>query len=306
MEQAVYSAMMDLTRIFFPASASGVACSRRFFSVPPIAYALIAFAHVGYVIAIEMIGKLLVAPVTAPFFLGSQEHVDAMHSLQAPTYAEPWLPPPKWDKHPWSVYPGMGDAKVAWTTDNGHFVKLVQATARSGDEFASMYHAYARLATLLNDKGTPPPGRPEALPSYVELMFGAHEVLVHMPAVQGGRECTDDQILTAGPILDAVAAAVVWLAVRGVIYVDVRGPNVLATPAPSATVSLVDFDDCQVVDQPVCSIEDYEACLSRYSAQVKKAYTDVMVPSYFAARYLSGQCQDFASGLRVAFQRAAL
>jgi hypothetical protein len=53
----------------------------RFFRAPPLAYGLAAFAHVGYFISVEMVGKALVAPASQPFFLGSAQHAAAAEAL---------------------------------------------------------------------------------------------------------------------------------------------------------------------------------------------------------------------------------
>jgi hypothetical protein len=76
-----------------------------------------------------------------------------------------------------------------------------------------MHRAYARLAEVLP---AAPPGL--HLVRSVQLTFGAHEVLVKMPAV-AGREAADAEVTSGGSVLDAVAASIVWLARKGVVYV---------------------------------------------------------------------------------------
>ena len=44
---------------------------RRFFTRPPVGYGLAALAHVGYLVAVEWVGRLFVSVVSHPFFLGS-------------------------------------------------------------------------------------------------------------------------------------------------------------------------------------------------------------------------------------------
>jgi hypothetical protein len=65
---------------------------------------------------------------------------------------------------------------------------------------------------------------------------------------------------TAGFVLPFVALA--WLAVRGVVYTDLRGPNVLleGTSEPQ----LVDFDDCVVVEGGVRSVRGFKAALADF------------------------------------------
>ena len=47
----------------------------------------------------------------------------------------------------------------------------------------------------------------------------------------GKTDATDDEVATAGAVLEAAAAAVAWLATRCLLYVDLRGPNVLVAGA---------------------------------------------------------------------------
>ena len=108
------------------------------------------------------------------------------------------------------------------------------------------YHVYSRLAEACKrDAGT---RMPAAILAGTALYFGVHELLVTMPAVRNAGEATYEQLTQDGPVLRAVAEAVAWLACcAGLVYVDVRGPNVLVERV-SMTVRLVDFDDCQLVD----------------------------------------------------------
>ena len=71
-------ALLALLGSFFQGVPHG---HRRFFHAPPLAYALAAFAHVGYLVAVEWVGKLRVTVVSQPFFLGSPEHAVAVAAL---------------------------------------------------------------------------------------------------------------------------------------------------------------------------------------------------------------------------------
>ena len=50
---------------------------RGFHAVPPVGYALVALAQCGYLVGAEWVGKLLLYPLSQPFFLGSPEHAAA-------------------------------------------------------------------------------------------------------------------------------------------------------------------------------------------------------------------------------------
>ena len=310
LEQAVFYAVMDMTRIFFPAQRDDggqvAPCKPRYFHRPPVAYALVAFPHVGYYVAIEMIGKLLVSPISAPFFLGSDEHRAAANALPAVQYAPPLDELNSWEDLRWSQYPpGARYPDVLWTVQNGTFFKVVQASALPGAAFASMHRVYSHLADALASAAD----RPASLPASVKLMYGANQVLVTMPAVVG-QTCTDDNdVLLAGEVLNAVADAVVWLARHRIVYVDLRAPNVIrstpisaartpgdAQPAPAAC--LVDFDDCLLADAPVVTLEDYATYLQQYRASVDSS---MPFANFFAARFLDGACPAVRDALDQAF-----
>jgi len=74
-----------LTYVFLGTAASLFgdvpAGHRRFFSYPPVGFGLAAFPHVGYLVAVEWIGRLFVSVVSRPFFLGSPEHEAAIAAL---------------------------------------------------------------------------------------------------------------------------------------------------------------------------------------------------------------------------------
>ncbi len=129
---------------------------------------------------------------------------------------------------------------------------------------AQLVHAsrtYRRLQGLFAT-GSASASVPAAIVLDARLLFGAHELLVDMAAV-GGKPCAD-AALSEPHIASAVADGIVWLAGRGIVYTDVRGPNVLVeaapaaggagggdAPAPVGAVHLVDYDDCLFVDKPV-------------------------------------------------------
>jgi len=287
LEQAAYYTAMDMVRVFFPARERGTEpCVRRYFARPPLGFALVAFPHVGYFIALEMIGKLLVSPASAPFFLGSAAHAEAAAALPDERFEDPrgidgdgaleWLTP--------AAAEGAARDRAAWSKSGGVFRKLVRGDARSGAAFADMHRAYERLAEVL-------PGAPPALglvPS-ARLLYGAHEVLVEMPAVDG-REASDAEVTGAGPVLEGAAAAVAWLARRGLVYADLRGPNVLVDARGAAR--LVDFDDI-AVGAPVNSAAAFRAALARTPGAV--------VQGTFAARFCAGALPAVEAALARAF-----
>ena len=288
LEQAAYYTAMDMVRVFFPAADDGGApCARRFFARPPLGYALVGFPHVAYFLALEWVGKLLVSPASAPFFVGGAAHKAAAAALPDVRYDAPEVLP---EGLAW-LTPEDADARdrTAWCVAGGVFRKLVRGDARSGAGFAAMHGAYARLAAVL---GAAP--RRLHLVAYARLAYGAHEVLVEMPAV-AGREASDAEVTSAGPLLAAVAASVVWLARQGVVYTDLRGPNVMIDS--DGAPWLVDFDDCLAVRDSVTTLPEYQAHLA--------ASPGAAARNSFAARLGGGLLRAVEAALDAAFAEAA-
>ena len=220
LEQAVYYTAMDLVRVFFPtppmppianpsaaahdAAVDSARKRRKFYTHPPTGYALVAFPHVGYLLALEMVGKLLVSPLTQPFFLGSPQHAHAVGGLPQPPYAPPEVVELA-EVQPWRTSGGPRRDLSAWCVHGGVFRKFVRGDARSGEGFAAMHAAYAALAAAL-------PAAPAhlRLPRSVRLLYGLHEVLVEMPAV-AGRAAGEEEV-RRGALLPPLARAIAWLA----------------------------------------------------------------------------------------------
>ncbi len=132
-----------------------------------------------------------------------------------------------------------------------------------------VHQAYAAaLAAAAHEPHDPPPSSLVA----ARLLFGAFAVLVDLPFV-GSRAATADELSCArGDVLRAVAAAVAWLARRGLLYVDLRCQNVRVADvdvgdkggdddAPRAF--LVDYDDMLLLPHPARSADELLAALRR-------------------------------------------
>ena len=107
---------------------------------------------------------------------------------------------------------------------------------------------YAALARALAPAAA---ARPAAIVP-AELLFGAGEVCVRMPWVRG-RDAAIGDLGDGGVAVAPVAAAVVWLARRGLLYVDLREPNVRVggegDGGGAVPVSLVDYDDMALLEK---------------------------------------------------------
>ena len=297
LDMAAYNTAMDMTRVFFPAVDAHTPCPRRYFTTPPLGYALVSLGHCGYLVALEWIGKLCVSPLSLPFFLQSQQHAAALAALpdapyQAPVTlaeaeAQPWL-------QPTNPYGERG--RVCWQPGPSLFRKLVRGDARTAPQFARMATAYAALAgPSFQRSPTPLPPALAGLPG-LRLLYGAHELLVEMRALPG-RACSDAEALGCaggGGVLAGLAQALAWLAVRGVLYTDLKGPNVLLQGEQPL---LVDFDDCLVVQRgSVRSLPAYKAALAAFAREER------LSDDTFAVSCSEGLLPEFEQAMEGAFE----
>ena len=263
----------------------------RFFRAPPRAFALAGLAHVGYLVAMEWVGKVHGSVVSEPFFLGSPAHKAAVERLpdshQAGAFVDVNLV--DIDVSAWPPQPGAA-ARVVWRTQppppppaatssappsptppaaryQGQFFKLIPDHAFEAADFRRMHAAYGRLRTAWlagPEQGNPPP--PALLPA--ELLFSAGLVGVFMPWVQG-RSVEPSELGAGGLALAPVVDAIVWLARQGLLYTDLRAPNVLVREGgeggeeggAAASVVLIDYDDMLCLEAPPANGEELCALL---------------------------------------------
>ena len=247
--------------------------THRFFRVPPYAFGLTAFPHVGYLIAVEWVGKLLASIVSEPFFLGSLRHAEAVRALPDCDFSMAGYVDLRVDDVPvraWAAQPGSRPG-VLWRaeappSDGGNeaacFFKIVRGEAFDAAHFRRMHAAYARLAEVWRDVADPPPA---ALVN-AQLLYGAGEVCVRMPWVDG-RDAAPGDLAPGGCAVRPVAAAIAWLARHGLLYTDLREPNVrVGGDERAPRVTLLDYDDMQRVEPPPASAEELCALLARAGA----------------------------------------
>jgi hypothetical protein len=249
---------------------------RRFHAAPPVGYALVALAHVGYLVGVEWVGKLLVRPISQPFFLGSPQHTAAVKALSVtPLPTEGVVVVPDADGTTWCTHPPTGPPLVSWThtrTPGGRFWKVIESTAfdkhpeGGAARLRALFRVHAAYAAALArwDAASDDPPPRALVPA--RLCYGAFAVLVDMPFV-GDRGATDAELQCRGPVLAAVAAAVCWLARRGLLYIDLRALNVRCPRADAAGAEqcawLVDYDDMLLLSQPARNAEELLAALAR-------------------------------------------
>ena len=76
------------------------------------------------------------------------------------------------------------------------------------------------------------------------LLFGAGEVCVTM----SGNDATAIDLAERGCAAKPVALAILWLARHGLLYTDLRPPNVRVSS--SGDVTLIDYDDLIICEPP--------------------------------------------------------
>ena len=273
-EVATYAVLGMLGSYFLDVPAG----SHRFFRAPPHAFSLVAMAHVGYLVAVEWVGKVFISAVSEPFFLDSERHRAAIGLLPDSDMSGGAvdMPVAKVPVAAWPPAPTSADDKwqagVIWRTQapagagEGSFFKIIRGHAYTEAVFRRMFKSYAALAAARADTLDPPPVA-IAVSASAELLFGAGEVCVQMPWI-AGRAAARGDLTASGCAVEPVAAALAWLARHCLLYVDVRGPNVLIehVRGEAPRVALVDFDDMVVTDRPPASADELIAFLARAGA----------------------------------------
>jgi len=236
---------------------------RRFFKFPPLGYGLAALSHVGYLVAVEWVGRLFVSVVSQPFFLGSPEHEAAIAALPDYNYERSYedtdfagIPALAWPRDDDTI-------RVTWRAEGAEgdgFFKVIGWNSYDALHFEHMLQVYTALSAAWD--ASPSNSVPSSL-LRAHMLFGAGEVCVKMPWVVG-RDAEPDDLALGGCAVEPVARAIVWLAKHGLLYVDLRLPNVRI--AASNRVFLVDYDD-MVVCKPLTSSVQLIAALLDDPAQ---------------------------------------
>ena len=281
--------MLAMMASFFDGVPHGV---HRFFTQPPYAFGLAAFPHVGYLLAVEWVGKLLATVVSEPFYIGSSAHESAVRRLPdcdmssckvdlrtSDVLVSVW--PEEEGKRPvvtWRVGPppagepatGNGGSGNWFDVPEHAFFKIIRGEAFDAAYFRALYAVYTRLADARRDATDPPPDTGTVVDA--RLLYGAGEVCVLMPYLRG-RNAKLGDLAPGGRAAVAVAGAIAWLARHGLLYVDLREPNVrvLDDGSSGGDVRLVDYDDCIPVDEPPATADDLIAMLVANNAAFVRA-----------------------------------
>ena len=269
LNEAFTYALLSLSHSAFRNPSTACAAGRRFHTSPPLCYVLLASGPMACLLGVEWVGKLFAYHVSQPFFLGSPQHADACAALSsAPLAMCDALALPDggaWLSHPEAE---LGPPLVSWTCQasaSGRFWKIIQCNAFDEHpqggvaRLRALHAAYTRYAAALAAASADDPQPAAIVPA--ALRYGAFELLVDMPFV-GTRGASAELFLHPSAALDAVAAAVGWLARRSLLYIDLRPLNVrLSAEGVAWAAWLVDYDDMLLLAQPLRSAAELLATL---------------------------------------------
>lgn len=284
-DEIVLSVCCSMVNSMFPPSLHNL----LFHFDPPYGYGVMGMADPCFIVALEWVGRLFVTPISIPFILESPEHkaqVDALKGDQVQHCVELSTVQPGvlWKEFPivnstrhviWTCTPA--ELRIVPFSDEGkeptiirnRFIKVLTCTARGSSDAGLSNRRWRELHKVYKMYGSvlaaAPKQGPGCLPSALlpaELLYGYFSVMVHMP-FQLGREAVDVE-LESGPIVQQLSEAIVWLAWRGLLYYDVRTPNVIVRcDGASTTAVLVDYDDLVIVEQhTVNTFDKYVAALA--------------------------------------------
>lgn len=240
----------------------------------------------AFFVVVEWIGRLFVSPISHAFTLGAPEHKEAMEKLTT-RRAQQWLELDMSQDCELLTYPEESSSRapeIAWSTSpvelrvathsNSHqdtykdqFIKIITLKAfshlgrvQSGLRFRHLHRVYTAYQKVVVNQ---PSSGPNALPSALvpaQLRYGEFSLMVQMPYLVG-REAKTVELHQDGPVVEQLAAAIVWLVRRGLLYCDVRPANVIVAETDSGLrASLVDYDDMMILPEGV-TVENSEQVL---------------------------------------------
>ena len=231
-----------------------------------------AFAHVAYLVGVEWVGKFFMHPVSQPFFLGSAEHAAAVSPLKdVVLFEDDSVHVDSKTCSQWATHPFVGPVLVSWTlkeTKSGKFLKIIESSAfdaamgaqESSMNFRNLFKVYAAYQAVIESS----PAVPSSLVK-ARLMFGQFAVLVEMPFV-GSRCAVAAELQSPGAVASSIAAAVCWLAARGLLYVDLRPRNVrvpggLSEMGSASGAYLIDYDDMVILPKSIHTVSIHSHCV---------------------------------------------
>jgi hypothetical protein len=238
---------------------------RRFYRSAPVGYALMGAGPMAFFSAVEMVGKIFMTPASCPFFIGSPEHKAAAAALPNIDYAQEDAVLIRGISEGWLF--DTSQSGVWWTSQplNGKFYKIFNADAKKGgktpmtsDDITALHKVYTRFDSICTAAA-------DSLPvvlRHPHLIYGAFAFGVEMEYVMGRDATLADLTAESGYVLlQKLATGLVWLMRHGLVYTDVRPPNIrIVDTAAGLSVVLIDYDD-MLIHPPIASAQAFKELL---------------------------------------------
>lgn len=234
------SSLGALIESFFPNEK----VEARFYDAPPLCFAIVGAGYMAHVVVVEWVGQLRLTPISNPFFLGSPEHAGAIESinklLETPEFEQRYATPLD---VPFEGWRNIVEGRIAYRDHGKEFMKVLQGWRDArGEYYKQVYNSYMKYQALTSTARDLPSALVPA-----KLLFGQFKLLVRMQAV-GDRDVTDDELRDDPSVMGPISDAIVYLAKHGLLYSDLRSPNVRRSNDTGA-VYLVDYDDLYTIDE---------------------------------------------------------
>lgn len=226
----------------------------RFYESPPVAFGIANAAYLGHIMLIEWVGQLRISPWSEPFFLATDLHNDSIRRLdslkESAQFQERYnrFHDIDFEHASWS-----NDQRnnISWTRIDKVFWKVISGPRdEQGQFYKSLFQVYEKYTSIFREPLLEIPTQLVA----ARLLFGQFAVAVRMEEV-GIRDATDKEMIEPR-IATQVAKAMAYLAYHGLLYIDLRSPNVRI--GADDEIYLVDYDDMLVI-APCTSFQEWKS-----------------------------------------------
>ena len=207
------------------------------YNTPPVCYGLLVLGSVGYIVLMEMVGRIFATLYSHPFLLGSPEHKEIVTTLFKSASAAEVETVTFESMDGFRDCETVGD-KVIWTESavDGKFIKVIHYDLDGGDTiFPKLVRTYEKYTSSKVWE------RCDALKE-AQLRFSEWAMVVLMPFQTGASSPTEKLNSTQ---LGEIVEALVVLFLAGMRYVDLKLENILIDDEGHAI--LIDYDDIEIL-----------------------------------------------------------
>jgi hypothetical protein len=232
-----------------------------FYDSPPIAFGLLGYGPIVAVVLIEWIGSFYLSFMNEPSFIDGPNHLRAYEvaeSIVAKRICNRCEVPST------GFYPADQTKQgVVYTFNGNKHYKIINIARYIGRqnlnniwqaEWSSVsifyYHIKRVYDTLKMIKDNNPWDDEVHMFPNCTLAYGRFQVGVISDLV--GTKTMEYDDFNVNDYIDRVVRLVIYLGIKGLLYVDIRPQNVRVN---DKDVYLIDFDDCVVLDPPPCCLK---------------------------------------------------